>query len=76
MTHDDTYPMHLSADRGDPRGREAAQEAIYETVQLLKTRHEVAENAAFLMLVQASVDSQTSVRETASRMLAAVPAIR
>ena len=76
MAHDDAYPMRLLRRPGKPAWSEAAQEAIYATVQLLKTRHEVAENAAFLMLVQASVDSQTSVRETASRMLAAVPAIR
>ena len=75
MTHNhhDRYPMHLSACRGDPRGREAAQEVIYEAVQMLKTKHEVADRAAFVILVKDSADSRTSVRDTARRLLAATP---
>lgn len=66
----DTFPAHYSAKQGDPRGREAHRVAIHQAVRLIEIEHEVLETVAYTILVQASMDSNTSVREAASRIVA------
>jgi AmiR/NasT family two-component response regulator len=65
-----TYTSHLSALQGDPRDREACRAAISEATQLIMSEYGVGEISAYEILVHASVDSRTSVRETAVRILA------
>ena len=69
MDHN-SCPARLSAAHGDPRRREAAREDIQQAVQLIALKHHVPETTAFTILVQASVDSRASVRETAQQMVA------
>ena len=65
------YRNHLSAEHGDPRGREARRVAIFDAMQVIRAEQDVCETAAYTLLVEASVDSRSSVRETATRILAA-----
>ena len=71
MKDPDDYPTHLDVRSGDPRGRTEAQHDIHRAVRLLQEQHDVSESAAFLMLVRASAESDCSVRETSSRLIAA-----
>ncbi len=66
-----SYRNHLSAENGDPRGREARRVAIFDAMQLIRAEQDVCETTAYTILVEASVDSRSSVRETATRILAA-----
>lgn len=64
-----SYPTHLSPARGDPRGREAAQDVIYGAMLVLQARHEIREVSAYTILVQTSVDAHMTVRDTAAKIL-------
>jgi len=68
--HPGSHPTHPSASYGDLRGREARRSTIREATRVLMIEHEVVEMAAYGILVQASVDARSSVRETALRVLA------
>ncbi len=65
------YRNHLSAEHGDPRRREERRVTIFDAMQVIRAEQDVCEIAAYALLVEASVDSRSSVRETATRILAA-----
>ena len=51
------------------RHRTAAQETIYQAVELLQTRYNVSSTLAYATFVQASADIHLTVRETAGRIV-------
>jgi AmiR/NasT family two-component response regulator len=65
-----TYRNHLSATQGDPRLRETSRVVIHQAMRLLTATHGVTEASAYSIMVQASVDTRTTVRETATRIVA------
>ena len=64
-----SYHTHLSASHGDPRDREANRVAIYEAVQVIRDAHDVCEKTAYTLLVEASADARSSVREAAAHIV-------
>ena len=64
-----SYPPHQSRvqDRPDPRAD--ARRIIYAAVELLQAEHDVPQNSAYMILVQAAVDAGTKVRDAAARIV-------
>lgn len=46
------------------------QDTIDEAMELIRTKHQVGRASAYIILVQASVDGRTCVRDAAERILA------
>jgi AmiR/NasT family two-component response regulator len=63
------YDTHLSAELGDPRGREAGRALIFQAMEQIRAEHDVSEMSAYAILVQTAVDSHSSLRETATSMV-------
>lgn len=61
----------MSAPRDDVGRDMEPREVIRRAAELLAARYGVSETVAFRRLVQASVDSEVSVREAARRIVAA-----
>ncbi len=64
-----SFETHLSAERGDPRGREARRATLYDAMQVIRAAHDVDEAAAYTILVQASVDTHSSLCQAARQVL-------
>ncbi len=67
--HQGSYTPHLSASHGDPRGREARRATIFDAMRVIQAQQDVDEIAAYSILVEASVEARSSVRDTALRLL-------
>jgi AmiR/NasT family two-component response regulator len=63
---------HHCASHEESRGLEANRAIIARAVQLVMAEHGISEMSAYTVLVHASADSHTSVRETAARLLASL----
>lgn len=68
MDHPMSRPHH-SLEQGEPHDREPRRVPIRHAVLLIQDEHDVCEMSAYAILVHASVDSRSSVRETAARIV-------
>jgi hypothetical protein len=70
MNHPRPGPRPVPVARSHAEIRAAAQESIEAAVVVIKCEHQVGDASAYAILVQASIDGHTNVRDAAVGILA------